>query len=146
MEQGRAVEITARDPAASRLLQALDWLLEEVAGEAPGADGPRDAPAALAEPFPGVEGADEQLIAALRAGLLALARPALRRRPAGEDALRGALDGVDIVVRGELLAGRAADLPTRLPGFVFLVLVPLLGRAEALRLADRSASLLLTRL
>ena len=57
-------------------------------------------------------------------------------------ALQGALDGAEFVVRGDILLGQSARLSQRLPSFVFLVLLPLLGKPEALRAADRAARLL----
>jgi hypothetical protein len=85
---------------------------------------------------------DEQLVTELRAGLAKLA--GLRQGEPGEAtaAVRGALDGAEFVVRGDLLLGRSATLPQLLPSFVVLVLLPLLGKPEALRAAERAARLL----
>jgi hypothetical protein len=84
---------------------------------------------------------DEQLVTELRAGLARLAglRPG---EPVEPLALQGALEGAEFVVRSDILSGQSARLPQRLPSFVFLVLLPLLGKAEALRAADRAARLL----
>jgi hypothetical protein len=85
---------------------------------------------------------DEQLVTEIRAGLARLA--GLRQGEPAEAtaAVRGALDGAEFVVRGDLLLGRSARLPQLLPSFVFLVLLPLLGKPEALRAAERAARLL----
>ena len=84
---------------------------------------------------------DEQLVTELRAGLARLAglRPG---EPVEPLALQGALEGAEFVVRSDILSGQSARLPQRLPSFVFLVLLPLLGKPEALRAADRAARLL----
>jgi hypothetical protein len=84
---------------------------------------------------------DEQLVTELRAGLARLAglRPG---EPVEPLALQGALDGAEFVVRSDLLLGQSGRLPQRLPSFVFLVLLPLLGKPEALHAADRAARLL----
>jgi hypothetical protein len=84
---------------------------------------------------------DEQLVTELRAGL---ARLAERRsgEPVEPLALQGALEGAEFVVRSDILSGQSARLPQRLPSFVFLVLLPLLGKPEALRAADQAARLL----
>lgn len=87
--------------------------------------------------------AGDQLVAQIRAGLLDLARPTLDRARVHEAAsLRNALDGMEFVVRDDIVSGRAAGLHERLPSFVFLTLLPLLGREEALALAGQAAGLL----
>jgi hypothetical protein len=85
---------------------------------------------------------DERLVMELRAGLAKLAglRPGEPVEAAA--AVQGALDGAEFVVRGDLLSGRGARLPQLLPSFVFLVMLPLLGKPEALRAAERAARLL----
>jgi hypothetical protein len=85
---------------------------------------------------------DEQLVTELRAGLATLARSCRGEPVDSAAAVRGALDGAEFVVRGDLLSGRGARLPQLLPSFVFLVLLPLLGKPEALRAAERAARLL----
>ena len=81
---------------------------------------------------------DEQLVTELRAGLAGLAglRPG---EPVEPPALQWALDGAEFVVRNDILLGQSARLPHRLPSFVFLVLLPLLGKPEALRAANWAA-------
>ena len=81
---------------------------------------------------------DEQLVTELRAGLAGLAglRPG---EPVEPLALLWALDGAEFVVRNDILLGQSARLPHRLPSFVFLVLLPLLGKPEALRAANWAA-------
>jgi hypothetical protein len=85
---------------------------------------------------------DERLVTELRAALAKLA--GLRQGEPAEmtAAVRGALDGAEFVVRGDLLLGRSTRLPQLLPSFVFLVMLPLLGKPEALRAAERAARLL----
>jgi AcrR family transcriptional regulator len=56
-----------------------------------------------------------------------------------EVAARAALGGAEAVVRRELAAGRAADLPELLPDFVYAALVPFVGQREALRQAKQAA-------
>jgi hypothetical protein len=85
---------------------------------------------------------DEQLVTDLRAGLAMLARSRQSEPVDSAAAVQGALDGAEFVVRGDLLSGRGARLPQLLPSFVFLVLLPLLGKPEALRAAERAARLL----
>jgi hypothetical protein len=85
---------------------------------------------------------DEQLVTELRAGLAMLARSRQGEPVDSAAAVQGALDGAEFVVRGDLLSGRGARLPQLLPSFVFLVLLPLLGKPEALRAAERAARLL----
>lgn len=52
----------------------------------------------------------------------------------GKTAL-GALGGAEAIIRREVAAGRAAELPRLLPDFVYSATVPYLGQEDALRLA-----------
>jgi AcrR family transcriptional regulator len=54
----------------------------------------------------------------------------------------GVLGGAQAIVRRELVAGRAAELPRLLPDFVYVATVPFLGQRESLRLAREAADLL----
>jgi len=53
----------------------------------------------------------------------------------------GVLGGAQALVRRELAAGRAEQLPEILPECVYIATVPFLGQAEALRLARRAREL-----
>jgi AcrR family transcriptional regulator len=53
-------------------------------------------------------------------------------------AARAALGGAEALIRQEIVAGRAAELPLLLPDLVYAATVPFLGQEEALRLAHRS--------
>ncbi|MDX6623430.1 MAG: hypothetical protein QOE75_1362 [Solirubrobacterales bacterium] len=55
-------------------------------------------------------------------------------------ATRAALGGAEALVRREVVAGRAAQLPRLLPALVYGTLAPLLGQAEALRLGRAAAA------
>ena len=57
-------------------------------------------------------------------------------------AVQGALKRAELVVRGELLRGEGERLAALLPSFAFLVVLPLLGKGEALRISERAAELL----
>jgi hypothetical protein len=77
----------------------------------------------------------------------ALERLAAELAMAGSDgpAPRGvyaALDGAELVTRAELARGNGHQLPLLLPGFVFLVALPIVGEDEALALARRTESLI----
>jgi hypothetical protein len=88
---------------------------------------------------------DEQLVEALRASLGRLASAARSRRGGPVDSVasqRRRLDGVEFVIRRKILMGERGRLPRLLPGFVFLVVLPLLGHAEALELSERASRLL----
>jgi hypothetical protein len=89
-----------------------------------------------------LSGQDGQLIVALRAGLERLARSATVDSAQADAAVRSALDGAEFVAGGDILLGRRARLAELLPSFVFLTLLPISGKAEALRLATRAAGLL----
>jgi hypothetical protein len=46
-----------------------------------------------------------------------------------------------MVIRGELMSGRAAQLPVLMPGFVFLIAVPALDLDGAIALSRRTAEM-----
>lgn len=125
-----------------RLLRVLSDLSEGEGDEARAQHGQAEELAA-GRPFDARLGEDdEQLVTELRAGLAKLAGSRRGEPVDGTAAVQGALDGAEFVVRGDLLSGRGARLPQLLPSFVFLVLLPLLGKPEALRAAERAARLL----
>jgi hypothetical protein len=99
--------------------------------------------AGVAGPMDGILSAeDELLVARLRRGLAALAAGLEVGSPsAPEGAVGAALDGAEMVIRGELVCGNAAQLPELIPGFVFLVVLPVVGHDEALALSRRTETL-----
>lgn len=127
-----------------RLVSVLAQLGAEIASEAPASEPrtqdlkPEQSPSALAR----LTTEDEQLVASIRSGLTDLAYSPLTESCDSYRSLSIALDGVEYVVRDTILTGRGERLAEILPSCVFLVLLPTLGRPEALRIADRSASLL----
>jgi hypothetical protein len=84
---------------------------------------------------------DEHLVAELWEGLASLAG-SRRAQPRLAPAVQGALDGAEFVVRGAILTARPGRLPQLLPSFVFLVMLPISGKPEALRVSRRAARLL----
>lgn len=56
-------------------------------------------------------------------------------------AVRAALDGVELVIRGELLRHNEDQLPKLMPSMVFLVVLPIVGQSRAIELADRTKEL-----
>jgi hypothetical protein len=119
---------------AQRLAEVLGWLCDE-SGRAAARSGPPEEPDGR-RPLAG----DERLVGALNEGLLRLVES---RRPEAVDApaVQTAISGVEYVAQGEILAGRRTRLVRLLPSFVFLVLLPIQGRSEALRVARRAAEL-----
>jgi len=59
--------------------------------------------------------------------------------PLPSSAARGALGGAEALLRSEIAAGRASELPKILPEIVYSCLVPYLGLDEALRQAARAS-------
>jgi hypothetical protein len=83
---------------------------------------------------------DEDLVASLRAALARIAA-ALDGGAATEVSSGGvisALDHVELMIRGTLLIGRADRLTELLPGFVFMVALPVAEHGPALELSRRS--------
>jgi hypothetical protein len=86
---------------------------------------------------------DELLVLRMRQGLAKVAAAAGDGDSEGssESAVRAALDGTELVMRGELVCGNAEQLPALLPGFVFLVTLPVVEQDKALQLSRRTARL-----
>jgi hypothetical protein len=102
-------------------------------------------------PLGGEEGAmagilnseDELLVARVRLGLAKVAAALGGEGPDGASgsAVGAALDGAEMVMRGELVMGNAAQLPALMPSFVFLVTLPVVDQDRALELSRRTARL-----
>lgn len=87
---------------------------------------------------------EEALVARLRRGLaqIAAAIDGGGAEGASENAVDATLDGAELVIRGELVSGNAAQLPALLPGFVFLVALTMVDQDRALELSRRTDELL----
>jgi hypothetical protein len=125
------------------LLGVMDRLCAELGD---GQD-PREAAPAAAPVTNRISGVlcpeEEALVTSIRARLAKIAVAAARAtRREGDDAVGVALDGAELVIRGELARGRAAELVPLLPSFVFLVTLPVLGQDEALEISNRASSLI----
>ncbi|MGE5336048.1 MAG: hypothetical protein ACM3JL_01330 [Nitrososphaerota archaeon] len=85
---------------------------------------------------------DEELVATARAGLARIAAALGTRHPkvVSETAYGALLDGAELVMRGELASGK--PVPRLMPGFVFLLALPMVSHDEALELSQRTSSLL----
>jgi AcrR family transcriptional regulator len=64
---------------------------------------------------------------------------AVASAPAG--ATRGAVGGAELLIRRELIAGRAERLPNLLPDIIYGTVVPFLDQREALRYAELAREL-----
>ncbi len=87
---------------------------------------------------------DELLVARVRR---ALAKVAAALDGEGSEGTSGravgaALDGAEMVMRGELVRGNAAQLPALMPSFVFLVALPMVDQDRALELSQRTSELI----
>lgn len=88
-------------------------------------------------------GADDQaLVSKMRRGLAkigaCLSSDSGTPDPA---AMQAALDGAELVIRGELIRHNEDQLPKLMPSMVFLVVLPIVGQSRALRLSQRTAAL-----
>jgi hypothetical protein len=126
------------------LLRVTDRLLDELADPAP-----VDVPGAHSTL--GEEGvmsgilSDEQesLVRSVRAALAKIAATlSVGREEPPFDAVGNALDGAEMVMRGELVSGGAERLPRLLPSFVFLVALPIVEQDRALALSRRTSELI----
>lgn len=92
-----------------------------------------------------LDSADEELIARLRGALASLASAAQDSGDGGrnsEAAVIAALDGAELVMRGEILLGNGARLSALVPSFAFLATLPVVGKERSLTLSRRVAELL----
>lgn len=83
---------------------------------------------------------DEELVSGMRRSLAQVA--AALAADSGDGlgiAVGAALDGAEAVIRGELLLGNADRLPAMIPGFVFVVVLPVVDQDRALELSRRTA-------
>jgi hypothetical protein len=126
------------------LLRVADRLRREVgdpaAEETPGEGlirGEGNLQAAALEPE------DELLVAKVRRELarIACALTGDNGTEAQRPLLVAALDGAEMTMRGELMRGHHERLPALLPGFVFLVALPIVDRNEAYELSRRTLEL-----
>lgn len=87
---------------------------------------------------------DERLVRSVRTSLakVAAAVDARRSEEAPMRAVGAALDGAEMMMRGELASGNAAQLPALLPSFVFLVALPIVKQDEAIELSRRTRVLI----
>jgi hypothetical protein len=87
---------------------------------------------------------DELLVAQVRHGLakVAAALGGGDSDNSSRSAVGAALDGAEMVMRGELVRGKAGRLPALMPSFVFLVALTVVDQDRALELSKRTSALL----
>jgi hypothetical protein len=126
------------------LIRVLGWLLDEL----PEATRISRTPLCTTLGRPGtmswvLSAEQESLVITLRAALATLATTlnGEREDPSGE-AAAAALDGAEIVMRGESITGRVGRLPRLMPSLVFLVALPVVGQDRALALSLRTSELI----
>src|SRR5262249_6386963 len=87
---------------------------------------------------------DERVVSAIRQRLAKVAA-AVADAPlegATQVAVSSALDGAELVSRGELAMGNEVHLPALMPSFVFLVTLPTAEQDKALELSRRTSQLI----
>jgi hypothetical protein len=86
---------------------------------------------------------DELAVTNLRDGLAKIAAALdSGAEPPAPHAVQAALDGAEMVMRGELVNGSGKCLPQLMPSFVFLVALPIVDQDRALELSRRAAELI----
>jgi hypothetical protein len=126
------------------LLRVADQLCAEL-GAAPGAEIP-GARSSLREEgvMAGILSSEDELaVTSVRGGLAQIAA-ALAGETGSADtrAVQAALDGAELVMRGELVNGNGSWLPRLMPSFVFLVALPIVEQDRALALSRRATELI----
>jgi hypothetical protein len=131
------------------LLRVADRLCDALACSEREAPSPAEGGSPLDWPQRGVPAEllgseDERWVAKMRGCLARIAAAVAARN--GEELPRrevgAALDGAESVIRGELANGNAARLPALMPGFVFLVTLPIVEQDRALDLSRQTSELI----
>jgi hypothetical protein len=103
-------------------------------------------PAIFEGAFAGVFSAEEEaLVSAVNGALARIVAMVSDERADAQPSpavVAGILGGAEMVTRGEIIAGRTEELPQLLADFGYLVTLPYLGAAEALRVSQRARELL----
>jgi hypothetical protein len=130
--------------------EALPGVVDQLSVELGYAEG-EELPGAHS-PLSGEEGAmagilnseDELLVAGVRHGLAKIAAALGSEGSEGTSgrAVSAALDGAEMVMRGELVRGKAEQLPPLMPSFVFLVALTVVDQDRALELSRRTSKLI----
>jgi hypothetical protein len=128
-----------------RIVAAIEELSAELGSrEGPSAQSRRWAAAGTRSPGD-LDAGDEELIARLRAALATLAgaaRAGEDGRKDSERAVIAALDGAELVMRGEILLGNGERISGLVPSFAFLATLPMTGKERALAISRRATELL----
>jgi hypothetical protein len=87
---------------------------------------------------------EEDFVAAMRAALAEVAEAAGAGSLAQprERAVIAALDGAELVTRGQLAVGRPEQLRGLLPSFIFLLALPIMQQNDALATSERARNLI----
>jgi len=137
--------------AAGSQREALLWVADQLCAELGYPEGETEASGARSR-FSGdgsggsgiLNPEDESLVAMVRRSLEKVAAATGAKSPEGapESAVSAALDGSEMMMRGELASGNAEQLPSLMPSFVFLVTLPIVDQDEALYLSHRTSELI----
>lgn len=131
---------------AEVLLRVTDQLCEELGyvDPEPGLE-PRTSAAEVSATSHVLDADDAALVARLKMALAKIA-VAVADASGPEDSpgrpVEAAIEGVELVMRGELLRGNAARLPRLMPSFVYLVTLPIVEQDRALELSRRTSELI----
>ena len=126
------------------LLRAADQLSSELGysegEEPPGADSRLGGESRATDAVLNSE--DEALVSGMRRGLARIAAALVSHSDDGSgNRVGAALDGAEMVMRGELLFGNADRLPALMPSFVFLIALQLVDQDRALELSRRTTAI-----
>lgn len=92
---------------------------------------------------PGLSRSDEELVRAMKLALAEIASAASSGSLPDERqrVVRAALDGAELVIRGQLAMGTPEQLRMLLPSMIFLIALPLVRQGEALAISRRAGEL-----
>jgi hypothetical protein len=133
-----------KDHKVEALLAVLDELCAEL-GQVDRGSELSPALSRLGDDHGALSPENERWVAAMRQRLAKLAASVgAGTQPMGHQqrAVCFALDGAELVMRGELVTGNAGKLHELVPSFVFLVVLPIVDQDQALTLSRRTSELM----
>jgi hypothetical protein len=140
-----AIVVAFPDVAGGDPCEVLLWVADQLCAELEHPEGAAERPSILSQlgTDRGVAGIlspeDELLVRQVKERLARIAAALGAHR--ANRALAAALDGSEMVIRGELAKEDRQQLPSLMPSFILLIALPIVDQDEALALSARASEL-----